>query len=56
MANVAGVGRTDSHQVRDDAAAVLGGGHGLQHGSLFDNAVLHQALRQTAERRAGRGS
>jgi hypothetical protein len=47
--DIAGIGGAALHQLRDDAAAVLGGIQGLHHGRLFDHAVLDQALRQSAE-------
>ncbi len=40
--DVAGVGGTTPHQLRDDAAAVLGGIQGIHHGRLFDHAILDQ--------------
>ena len=51
--DVAGIGGAAGDQLRDDADLALAGGvDRLQHGRLFDNAVLHQALRQAAEARA----
>ena len=42
-----------AHQLRDDAGLAFAGGvHRLQHGRLFDDAVLDQALWQAAEARA----
>ena len=51
--DIAGVGGPAGHQLRDDAGLALAGGvHRIQHGRLFDNAVLDQPLRQAAEARA----
>ena len=52
--DVACVGRTAGHQLGDDARLALPCGvDRLEHRALIDHAVLHQALRQSAEAPTG---
>ncbi len=50
--DLASVGRAAVHQLGDDAdPPLLRGGHGFHHGGLVDEAILDQALRQSADGR-----
>ena len=45
--DVAGIGRPTRHELRDDTGLTLAGGaQRIQHGGLFDDAILDQPLRQ----------